>query len=340
MRTLLSGLVLCLASSLVWGASAREPSGCSWVPERPITIIVPWAQGGSTDQVIRLVAGEIEKALQCTVVVVNTPGRTGSVGTAEALQAEPDGSTWTSGSAAALGVYPVLGLLETSLDDWHLFLAVVNTPVISVRADSEYGDFAGFLADLRARPGELRVATSGTGSTGQKVIELICRATGAKYQHAGYDGGQPAVASVLSGESDVTAQLASEQAELIRRGRLRPLAAFSSEPLEIEGYGQVPPVTDWLPDVHIMTDYFGMWTRSEVPDQVIDTMQRVWQETIAGSEALRDYARRQGAVVTPYYGQEARRRVWETVKTDAWILHDIGLAEISPEELGIPRPGN
>ena len=340
MRIILSVLAVFVAASLMWGCSTQEPSGYSWVPERPITIIVPWAEGGSTDQVIRLAAGEIEEALQCTVVVVNKPGRTGSVGTAEALAAEPDGYTWTSGSAAALGVYPVLGLLETSLDDWHLFLAVVNTPVISVRADSEYGDFADLLADLEARPGELRVATSGTGSTGQKVIELICRAAGAEYRHAGYDGGQPAVASVLAGESDLTAQLASEQAELIREGRLRPLAAFAAEPLEIEGYGRVPPVTDWLPDVYIMTDYFGIWTRREVPGEVIDTMQRVWREVIVPSKALRDYARRQGAFVTPHYGEEARRRAWETVKTDAWILHDIGLADISPDKLGIPRPGN
>ncbi len=337
MRIILFPLAACLAAWLMGGGFTGEPADYAWAPERPITIIVPWARGGSTDQIVRLVAGEIEAALQCRVVVVNKPGRTGSVGTARALEAEPNGYTWTSGSAAPLGVYPVLGMLETRLDDWHLFLAVVNTPVISVRADSAHEDFVGLMADLKAYPGRLRVATSGTGSTGHKVMELICRAAGGEYQHAGYDGGQPAVASVVAGESDVTAQLASEQAELIRRGQLRPLAAFSREPLEIEGYGRIPPVTDWLPDVHILTDYFGIWTRRDVPDEVIHTLQRVWKETLANSETLGKYARRHGAVVTPYYGEEARRRVGETVRSDAWLLDDLGLAEVSPETLGIPR---
>ncbi len=95
-----------------------------------------------------------------------------------------------------------------------------------------------------------------------------------------------------------------------------------------------------MPDVHIMTDYFGIWTRREVPDEVIDTMQRVWEQAIVDSQALREYARRQGAVVMPYYGEQARRRVWQTIKTDAWILYDLGLAEVSPDTLGIPRPGS
>ena len=338
MRTTLFVLTIGCAAAFLLGCEGREPLDYPWTPERPIEIIVPWAAGGATDQVIRLAASEIENALRMSVVVVNTPGGTGSIGTAEALEAAPDGYTWTSGSASALGYYPVLEMLDTSLDDWHLFLAVANVPVISVHPDSDYEDFGDFLADLEARPGRVSVATAGTASTGHKVIELICQATDNEYNHVSYDGGNPAVTSVVAGESSVTPQLASEQADMIRGGRLRPLAAFSSEPLEIEGYGEIPPITEWLPDVHIATDYFGIWTRREVPDEVIETMQQVWDEYIVDSEILRNYALERGAVVTPYYGEEAHERAWESVKTDAWILYDIGYAEISPDEIGIPRP--
>jgi len=327
-------------AALIVGCEMREPLDYAWEPDRPIEIIVPWAAGGATDQVIRLVASELEDALRTSVVVVNTPGGTGSIGTGEALEADPDGYTWTSGSASALGYYPVLDMLDTSLDDWHLFLAVANVPVISVHPDSEYEDFGDLLADMEERPGEVSVATAGTASTGHKVIELICQATDLEYNHISYDGGNPAVTSVVAGESAVTTQLASEQADMIRGERLRPLAAFSDEPLEIEDYGEIPPITNWeeVEDVHIATDYFGIWTRQEVPDEVIETMQEVWEEYIVDSEILHDYALERGAVVTPYYGEEAYERAWESVQTDAWILYDIGYAEISPDEVGIPRP--
>ncbi len=330
--------VSALVIALLWGCETREPLDYAWTPTRPIEIIVPWAAGGATDQVIRLAATEIEKALRQSVVVVNTPGGTGSIGTAEALEADPDGYTWTSGSVAALGYYPVLDMLDTSLDDWHLFLAIANVPVISVHPDSDYEDFGDFLADLEARPGQVSVATAGTASTGHKVIELICQATGSDYNHISYDGGNPAVTSVVAGETSVTPQLASEQADMIRGGRLRPLAAFSREPIEIEGYGEIPPVTNWLPDVRIAMDYFGIWTRREVPDEVIETMQEVWDEYIVGSEILQQYTLERGAVMTPYYGEQAREAAWESVKSDAWILYDIGYAEISPAEFDIPRP--
>lgn len=332
------GAVVCAVVAGLSACGGQEPLDYPWTPSRQINIIVPWAAGGATDQLIRQVAAEIESALRRSVVVVNTPGGSGSIGTAEALEANPDGYTWTSGSAASLGIYPVLGMLDTSLDDWHLFLAVAHIPVISVHPDSPYEDFGDLLEDLRARPGEVRVATAGTASTGHKVIELICQAAETSYRHISYDGGNPAMISVVQGETDVTPQLTSEQSDMIRGGRLRPLAVFSREPLDIEGYGEVPSVTEWLPDAHMATDYFGIWVRKGAPDEVIETVQQVWDEHIVGSERLQQFCRERGAVMTPYYGDDARERVWESVQTDAWVLYDIGQAAVSPDTVGIPRP--
>ncbi len=99
---------------------------------KPITIIVPWAAGGSTDQVIRVTAAEIEKALDQKVVVVNQPGASGSIGTKNALEAPKDGYTWTSGAAKDIGTYVVSGLLDTKVADWRLYLAVINVSVLGV----------------------------------------------------------------------------------------------------------------------------------------------------------------------------------------------------------------
>ena len=93
-----------------WRAARRWPSSGS--PTRPINLIVPWAAGGSTDQVTRVTAAEIEKALGQKIVIVNQPGASGSIGTKSALDAPKDGYTWTAGAAQDLGTYQTLGMLN------------------------------------------------------------------------------------------------------------------------------------------------------------------------------------------------------------------------------------
>src|SRR4249919_2367283 len=92
----------------------------NWKPSRPINLIVPWSAGGSTDQVTRVTAAELEKALGQKIVIVNQPGASGSIGTKTALEAPKDGYTWTAGAAQDLGAYRTLGMLDTNLGDWHL----------------------------------------------------------------------------------------------------------------------------------------------------------------------------------------------------------------------------
>lgn len=337
---LFRGLIplVCLGIFAGCDQSPRVEHDYPWQPSRPIQIIVPWAAGGSTDQVIRILAGDIENALGANVVVINTPGGSGSIGTRSALKARPDGHTWTSGAAASLGTFRLLDLLDTDLDDWHLFLAVANVAVLSVPADSPYEDFEQFLEALKENPGDIRIATAGVASSGHHAMETLAQATGIEYRHVPYRGGNPAVNATVSGETEATPQLATEQAAMIRGGKLRPLAVLASEPLELDEFGTIPPITDWLPDLHYAPNYFGIWVRSDVPDEVVETMEKVWEEHIQESEALRRYAVKQGAFFTPLYGEEAKERTMEKIKEDAWSLHQAGQAKVSPEELGIPRP--
>src|SRR6188474_715847 len=83
-----------------------------WKPTRPINLIVPWAAGGSTDQVTRVTAAELEKVLGQKIVVVNQPGASGSIGTKSAWDAAKDGYTWAAGAAQDLGAYQTLGMLD------------------------------------------------------------------------------------------------------------------------------------------------------------------------------------------------------------------------------------
>ena len=125
--------------AVAFGALAAAGSvHAQWKPSRPITIIVPWAAGGSTDQVTRVTAGELEKSLGQKVVIVNQPGASGSIGTKSALDAPRDGYTWSAGAAQDLGSYETLGMLKTRLSDWSLFLNVANVQVIGVNPNTKY----------------------------------------------------------------------------------------------------------------------------------------------------------------------------------------------------------
>lgn len=187
-----------------------------WSPSEPVTIIVPWSAGGSTDSVTRVLAGELEKALGQSVVVVNQPGAAGSVGTTSAWNADRDGLTWAAGAAVDLGTYPVLGMLDAKLSDWRVYLHIANVAVVGVNPNAGIDSFDQLLEKMKADPGQVSVATAGVTSGGHNAMEAIASATGATYKHVTYDGGQPAVLATVSGETMVTTQLASEQAEMIR----------------------------------------------------------------------------------------------------------------------------
>jgi len=328
-----SKLVVIAAALLAFGAAHAQ-----WKPSKPINIIVPWAAGGATDQVTRVAAGELEEALGTKIVVINQPGAAGSIGTMNALNAPRDGYTWTAGAPKQLGTYPVLGLAQTKLDDFHLFISVTQVPIVSVNPNSPYKDFQQLLDAMKANPGQVTIATAGNTSSGHIAAEAIAKATGWKYRHVTYDGGNPAVIATVAGETQVTTQLASEQAEMIKGKRLRPLAVVGRTPLEIDGFGTIPPITNWVKSGMPSVDTaFGIFIPKGAPAEVAATVEKAWAERVAKSEKLRAYAKARSVLFTPMAGKQAHDAVWPTVVTDAWIIHAAGMAKVAPETLGIPK---
>jgi tripartite-type tricarboxylate transporter receptor subunit TctC len=308
-----------------------------WKPEKPITIIVPWAAGGSTDQVTRVTAAEIEKALGQKVVIVNQPGASGSIGTRSALQAPKDGYTWTAGAAKDLGTYIVSGLLDTKIGDWRLYLNVANVAVLGVNPNTPYKNAQELVNAMKAKPGQVSVATAGINSSGHAAIEAFTRALKLTYKHVSYDGGNPAVIATVAGETEVTTQLAVEQANMLRAKRLRALAVISDKPLDLEGFGTIPPITSEISGFKPDTNYFGIFVPKGVPDEVIKTLDMVWQNVVMKSEALKKYSTSNGALFAPSFGDEALKAAMPAIQTTAWMLHDGGKSKVSPETVGIPK---
>jgi tripartite-type tricarboxylate transporter receptor subunit TctC len=169
----------------------RAAAAQNWKPSRPINLIVPWAAGGSTDQVTRVAAAELEKALGQTIVIVNQPALRRHRHQERARRAK-DGYTWTAGAAQDLGAYQALGSVNTSIKDWHLFLNVANIQVIGVNPSRPLEERAGTDRRHEEAPRPDQRGTAGVTSAAQAAMDEIVKATGVKYKEVSYDGGNPA----------------------------------------------------------------------------------------------------------------------------------------------------
>ena len=323
-----AALTLALAAPLAQAAP-------DWKPDRPVTIVVPFPPGGTADQVARLVGAEMEKHFGQRFVVTNQPGATGAIGARAVRDAPKDGYTWLGTAHRLVGTYSIMSDVKITLDEFHQFLAITNVPVISVGNASPFADFAAVLAALKAQPGQVSVGTAGPATSGHFAMEAIAQTVGVKYRHVTYQGGAPAVLSTVTGETAVNAELASDQAEMIRAKRLRPLAALSPTPLNVTGFGTIPSITQWIPNLPAVTTQFGILIPKGVPANVIETIDKLWKEKFATLPALKTWADERGALLTVLSGQAAQDAVWPTVQASAWMMHGAGLTKASPETIGI-----
>jgi hypothetical protein len=125
---------------------------------------------------------------------------------------------------------------------------------------------------------------------------------------------------------------------MIRGKRLRPLAAVSDKPLELEGYGTIPPLSQTVPGFTAPANYFGIFIPKGVPDDVVKTVEHIWSTTIAKSDALKKYATSRGALFNPLSGDAAQKAVFPAVQANVWNLHAAGKTKVSPDTVGIPKP--
>jgi tripartite-type tricarboxylate transporter receptor subunit TctC len=324
------------AAVLLLALSPLAGMAQEWKPDRPVTIVVPFPPGGTADQVARIVASEMEKSLGQRFLVTNQPGATGAIGARAVRDAAKDGYTWLGTAHRLVGTYGIMGDVKVGLDEFHQFLAITNVPVISVATNAPYNDFAPLLAELRAKPGQLSVGTAGPATSGHFAMEALAQTANVKYKHVTYQGGAPAVLSTVTGETLINAELASDQAEMIRSKRLKPLAALSSTPLEIKGHGSIPPISRWVPNMPAVTTQFGILIPKGVPQNVVDTVTKLWNEKMASSPVLKTWADERGALVTVLAGKAAEDAVWPTVVSSAWMMHAAGLTRAAPGTIGIP----
>ena len=327
-------VMLALLAVLAWvgPVTAQE-----WKPTKTITAIVPWPAGGATDLTVRILASEMEKVLGQRISVVNTAGASGAIGMQNAYDAPRDGYTWTGNADVSVVNYPVLDLMKVTHRDWNQWYALMTPNIIAVTVDYPAKDLPDLVRMMKEKPGQVAVASAGVGSSGHTALEVFSTALGVKAKHVPYAGGNPAVVATISGESNVVMQLSMEQADMIRAGKLKPLANMSDRPLNISGFGEVPPITKFYPKFPSIGSHFGLMIAKGAPPEVIAAVSKAF-DVAAKSEALAKFADQKAVFLVNLKGAEADKKMEEVASIVTWTLFDTGSAKISPAQFNIPKP--
>lgn len=226
-KKLLLALSLPLGLALVTAAAQAQ----EW-PAKPVTLVVPFPPGGSTDMIARTLGPQLQQRLGGTFVVDNKAGAGGTVGAGIAKRAAPDGYTILVSSLGPFVIGPHLmkSLAYDPLKDFDYLTVAVQAPnVLAVPASSPHKSLADVLAFLKANPGKMTFASAGNGTSDHLTAELFWQETGTTGLHIPYKGGAPAMTDLLGGQVEATFMNINTGLPQIREGKLRALAITSTK---------------------------------------------------------------------------------------------------------------
>jgi len=216
-----------LIATLALGLSATSAAWAQAWPTKPVTLVVPFPAGGSTDMVGRAIGTKLAATLGQPFLVDNKAGATGTIGATQVKRAAPDGSTFLVTSLGPLVIAPHLikGMQYDALKDFDFITVAVQAPnVLVVPANSPHKDVADVIAFEKKNPGKMTFASSGNGSSDHLTAELFWQQTGTTGLHVPYKGGAPAITDLLGGQVDGSFQNVNAVVQNIKAGKLKALA--------------------------------------------------------------------------------------------------------------------
>lgn len=321
-----------------WLAQATAAAGMSalpgWArgkayPTRSIRLIVPFAAGGSTDIVARLLADAMQRIMGESIVVDNKPGAGGMIGAEALARSMPDGYTMGLGSISTLAVNPVV-LKASRVDPLTELQPVIPlasiASVFSVPSSLGIENFTQFLQAARAQRDNWAAGSSGVGSVGHLILEAFNADLQLKLRHIPFKGMGPVINSTLAGQTQVLSDQFPSSAPHIRAGRLKPFAVAAKT--RLAELPQVPTLAELgYPQLNdLAITWFGLVVPQGVPMEVVHQLNQVAQQALQ-QDALKALFASMG--VTPLGGtpEDLQRMVVDTTAHVRALVAERGISD-------------
>ena len=258
--------ISCLAIvAVLIGSDARAGD----YPVRPIKLVVPYAAGGPTDVLGRLVADFLGRDLKQAIIVENKAGAQGAIGAEAVARAEPDGYTLFVSAASIIVLNPMLykKLSYDPVKDFRMLALVTDLPVVmEVHPSVPAKTVAEFVAYAKQNPGKLNFGSAGTGGTIHLAGEMFKQMAGVEMTHVPYKGAGPALTDLLAGNIQVMFDSLSTALPPVKSGLLRPLGVSSAE--RSPDLSDVPTVAEsGYPD-YVVSVWYGIAAPAKLPEDV------------------------------------------------------------------------
>ncbi|HET7863898.1 MAG TPA: tripartite tricarboxylate transporter substrate binding protein [Burkholderiaceae bacterium] len=281
---------LLLASALL-----ALPAAAQLVPQRPLTLVVPYPPGGPLDNAARILAEKVGPMVSTTVVVDNKPGAGGNIGAALVARAPADGHTLVLGAVATHAINPWLyaSMPYDALKDFTPITRVAQVPnVLVMPADAAQRlgirDLHGLIDHARKNPGRLNYASGGNGSAGHLAGELFKSQARVSMVHIPYAGAAPAQAGLLAGQTDLMFDNLASASANIKAGRLIALGVTSlARATALPG---APAISEVLPGFEVST-WFGIFGPARLPQATVDQLHAAFAAALGHPDTVERFAR-------------------------------------------------
>ncbi|VCU69386.1 Tripartite tricarboxylate transporter family receptor [Pigmentiphaga humi] len=295
--------VLLGVACVMLGAAPPAVHAQAPYPARPVTLLVPYNAGGSTDLMARVVAQHLGQVLGKPVVVENRGGVGSTLGTGVVAKAAPDGYTLLMSNGAAITTGPLLGqrISYDPLSDFtHIMLLGTMPNGFIVRKDSPAKDFKQFLELARASGGRLNYGSAGVGSIGFLTGEMLKQKAHIEMTHVPYKGTGPAMTDLIGGQIDVLFNNLGVAFAQVKAGNARVLAVSGTK--RLPEFPDVPTMNEFVPGV-VGETWFGIAGPKGMPPEIANKLKSAL-ETVIQKPEVRKQLSDAGLVVSGMTGAE------------------------------------